>query len=97
MENIIFYRERNGDVYPEHILKMIRKRNGLDEADVTDDDEWNSMDPQTVFCECCEWNGLLGYGLSLLGLVQDVFGIDLDECVEMSKKRRELDQLLDTL
>lgn len=68
----------NKNIYPDNIMRNVRQNLGLDELDISRDDEIMSMAKQDVFNRYCEWNGLLGgYGYSLLNIVEDIYDINL--------------------
>lgn len=69
--------------YPEHILKMVRKRWGLAENDTSRDAGINKMEPDRVFYEILNWNGLLGgWDFTISEWVKDIYGVDLHEISE---------------
>lgn len=71
--------------YPEHILKMVRKRWGLAENDTSKDSGINKMEPDRVFYEVLNWNGLLGgWDFTIAEWVRDIYGVDLHEISERS-------------
>lgn len=66
--------------YPESIMRNVRQNLGLDEMDISRDDEIMAMAKQDVFNRYCEWDGLCGgYGYSLLNAVEDIYGINLQQ------------------
>lgn len=65
--------------YPENIMKRCRQRLGLDEDDTSRDDEINLLSPKEAFEECLIWEGIIGYGDTILGWVEDIFEVKLDE------------------
>lgn len=64
--------------YPEYILEYLRQREGLDEDDTSMDEEFNEMDKDEVLDEALNWLGLIGYGDTIRGLVEDIYDIVLE-------------------
>jgi hypothetical protein len=50
---------------PERVLNDLRERGHDDEAIA-------AMTPEKAFCEYCEWNGLIGYGPSLIHALDEL-------------------------
>lgn len=75
-------------MYPEYILKKLRLRQGLEHDDTSLDDRLNGLSPEVAFNEACMWEGFLGYGSSILGWVEDIYGIDIQQCADDAKKRK---------
>lgn len=70
----------NKNIYPDNIMRNVRQNLGLDELDISRDNEIMSMAKQDVFNRYCEWNGLLGgYGYSLLNVIEDIYDINLQQ------------------
>ena len=65
--------------YPEHIMRCIRQNLGLDEMDVSRDLEIYSMSRKEVLNAVCTWNGLVGYGYTVAGWVEDIYQIKLGD------------------
>ena len=63
--------------YPENIMQRCRERLGLEPDDTSRDSEINIYSPREAFDECCNWEGLICWGDTLLGWVEDCFGIEL--------------------
>lgn len=53
---------------PEHILKDLRER--------CTDEEIKGCSPEYLFNEYCEWNGLIGWGSSLLIAIESLRAAD---------------------
>ena len=68
--------------YPEHIVKCIRQRLGLEEDDTSRDEEISLMTPPEVFEEVLEWDGLIGYFCTIKNWIEDIYGFDIDEMVD---------------
>lgn len=84
-------------IYPEYILKKLRQREGLEPNDTSMDDMLNGLSPEIVFKEVCDWEGMIGYSSSILGWIEDIYGIDLNQCAEQAKKHREFTEFVETL
>lgn len=70
----------NVERYPEYILRYLRMRCGMDEADTSRDDYFQSLDHNSVFSEVLQWKGLLGgWDVSIKGWILDIYGVDLDD------------------
>lgn len=68
--------------YPEHILKILRQRRGLDENDKTEDKDLNMLSQNEVFSEVCEWDGLCGYAYKIKIWIDDIYKIDIESITE---------------
>ena len=64
--------------YPEHILRILRERNDLEEDDTSMDEEFQNMVPARVLRECLEWEGIRRYSSWLMARIYDIYGIHLD-------------------
>lgn len=64
--------------YPENIMKRCREAMGLEEDDTSRDVVINTYSPAEAFNACCNWEGLIGWGDTLLSFVEDCFGIELE-------------------
>lgn len=64
--------------YPEHILRILRERNDLEETDTSRDEEFQNMVPARVLRECLEWEGIRRYSSWLMARIYDIYGIHLD-------------------
>lgn len=65
-------------MYPEHILRKLRQREDLERHDTSNDEAFNQLSKATVFNEVCMWEGLVGYGDTITGWIQDIYGVDLN-------------------
>jgi len=63
--------------HPEYIMQKVRQRLGLEEWDTSRDDEINDMSHDLLFDHVLEWEGIIGYGLSIHGWIRDIYGIEL--------------------
>ena len=85
------YKEENK--YPEHIMKVLRQRLGLDEDDTLRDDEINIYSPSEAFEEVLNWEGILGYANTIKWWIESIYGIDIDALAEeMSETETEDDE-----
>lgn len=64
--------------YPEHILRILRESNNLEEDDTSRDEEFQNMVPARVLRECLEWEGIRRYSSWLMARIYDIYGIHLD-------------------
>ena len=65
--------------YPEYIMERLRQRYDLAADDTSMDCEFGEWTKGKVFREVLEWEGICGYSDWLLGLVEDIYGIELKE------------------
>lgn len=65
--------------YPEYIICYVRQRLGLQPDDTSEDDAINAMSESEVFAHVCDWNGLLGYGDTIMIWIKDIFRVDLKQ------------------
>ena len=66
--------------YNDEIMKAIRQRMGLNENDTSSDKEIMKLDKYDVFRQYCLWNGLMGrWHDTLLGVVENIYGVELKE------------------
>ena len=63
--------------YPEYIMKNLRQRRGLEEDDVKEDQDINTLSPSEAFDEVCNWEGLINYGGIIKGWVNDIYGVKI--------------------
>jgi len=61
--------------YPEYIMKKLRQRRGLEEDDVKEDQDINTLSPSEAFDEVCNWEGLINYGSTIKGWINDIYGV----------------------
>lgn len=73
------YTESNKIEYPENIMKCVRQNLGLDEMDASRDLEIYSMSRKEILNAVCTWNGLIEYGCTVAGWVEDIWQIKLDK------------------
>ena len=66
--------------YNDDVMKSVRQSLGLEEDNISRDDEIMQMDKKAVFEHYCLWNGLLGYYYQyLLEAVESIFNVKLVE------------------
>ena len=63
--------------YPERILKILREYNDLPTSEISHDAEFQAMSHNEVFSKCLEWEGILGYDITLIAWVQDIYKVEL--------------------
>lgn len=63
--------------YPEYIMELVRQHLGLEHYDTSRDEEIGTMSHDSVLDHCLEWEGIIGYGYTITGWVQDIYGVTL--------------------
>ena len=63
--------------YPPHIIRILRKAEGLDRQDSSRDDEFQDTYPETVFETVLQYEGIIGYVYTILGWIEDIFKVKL--------------------
>lgn len=74
-DSFIFYVNK----FPDPIMRKLRERLGLEAGDTTRDAEINRYGKFDAFCEVCNWEGIVDYGFTIAGWINDIFDIDLRE------------------
>lgn len=69
---------KNKNKYPEHIMKVLRQRLGLEADDTSRDNEINTYSPNEALEEVLTWEGICGYGSIIIWWIESIYGIDLD-------------------
>jgi len=64
-------------MYPNYIMDKVRQHLGLESWDTSRDEEINNMSHSEVFRHCLEWEGIIGYDLTIGNWIQDIYGITL--------------------
>lgn len=64
--------------YPQYIVRTVRECLGLDEEDSSRDNIINRMSPSEVFRRCLEWEGIIGYNMRIISLIEDCWGIKIE-------------------
>lgn len=64
--------------YPNYIMEKVRQHLGLESYDTSKDAEINDMNHNTVFFHCLEWEGIIGYGPTIHGWINDIYGVNLE-------------------
>lgn len=77
--------ENNPNKYSEEIMQTLRKRQGLDQFDTSEDEFLSEMKPDTVFNEVCNWNGLIRYDYTIKNWIKDIYGITLPDSDETTE------------
>ena len=67
------------DTYPEYIMEKLRQRRGLEEDDISEDEDIMAMSPDVAFDSCRAWEGLLGHGPSISAWIEDIYNIELSD------------------
>lgn len=83
--------------YPEHIVKKLRELDGLDEDNNSKDTEFQEMSPQEVFDAVLRYEGIIGYGFTILSLIEDIFKVRLIVDYEEQPREDFLQGLLNIL
>ena len=68
-------------VYPKylhHVMGKVRQHIGLTEFDTSKDEEINNMSHNAVLDHVLEWEGIIGYGGTIRGWVETIYGVTLE-------------------
>lgn len=65
--------------YPESIMRDVRKNLGIDEMNTSRDLEIYQMDRKDVLNAVCTWNGLIGYGSTVIDWIEKIYQIELQD------------------
>ena len=65
--------------YDEYIVQYVRQNLGLEPVDESRDNEIENMTREEVLNRVLEWNGLIGYGYTIRGWIESVYGIVLED------------------
>ena len=68
--------------YPENIMRMVRQNLDLDHDDTSRDREIEDMSKYEVFSRVCDWEGLIGYGNTIVKWINQIYGIDINNIGE---------------
>jgi len=60
-----------------HIMDKVRQWKGLSGWDTSKDAEIDEMSRNEVFDACLEWEGIIGYGSTIRGWIEDIYGVPL--------------------
>jgi hypothetical protein len=63
---------------PERIMRDMRERRGLEADDTSQDQEILKMGKVEFLDEWLDWEGLIGYTMSIMDIIHYAFGIDLE-------------------
>ncbi len=63
--------------YRNYIMEKVRQHLGLEYYDTSRDAEINDMAHNDIFYHCLEWEGIIGYDLTIRGWVVDIYGVTL--------------------
>ena len=65
--------------YPEYIMKTLRQNSGLEKDDTSHDKVFESFSKRMVFDRLLIWEGIIGYSGRIIGFIEDVYGVKLEE------------------
>lgn len=65
--------------FSESVMELLRQRLGLEEDDTSRDNEINSYSMNEAFDEVLIWNGIIGYGNEIRSLIDDIYGLCIDD------------------
>lgn len=65
--------------YPPYIMRQLRESLDLEPEDTSKDHTINNMSPKTVFRKWLDYEGIIGYSNRIISLVEDIFGVSLEE------------------
>jgi len=65
--------------YSRTIMESCRQRLGLDKEDTSCDLDIAGWSNGRVFRECLEWEGIIGYDLSIRIWIEEIYGVELNE------------------
>ncbi len=63
--------------YLHHVMGRVRQHIGLVEFDTSRDEEINNMSHSAVLDHVLEWEGIIGYGGTIRGWIETIYGVDL--------------------
>lgn len=64
--------------YPENIMCMIRESFSLEPDDTSRDGEIDLMTNREIFEAICNYEGLIGYADTIIGWINQIYGVDLN-------------------
>lgn len=65
-------------MYPEWLLKDVRRNLGLEPDDTSHDEEINAMSKQEVFERYLTWQGIIGYSDRIILVIETIYNVELD-------------------
>ena len=65
--------------YSEYILRCVRQNLGYASDDKQADEEIESMERSEIFERYLQWQGIIGYGDTLLRVIEDIYDIELED------------------
>lgn len=65
--------------YPENIMRMVRGNLDLEHDDTSRDGEIEAMSKHEVLNRVCEWEGIIGYGDTIIKWINQIYRIDLNK------------------
>lgn len=63
--------------YPTYIMEKVRQHLGLEPGDTSWDDVINGSTRDAVFAHCLEWEGIIGYDITIRDWIRDIYGVTL--------------------
>ena len=63
--------------YPENIMRMVRESLDLEPDDTRRDGEIDLMTNREIFEAICNYEGLIGYADTIIGWINQIYGVDL--------------------
>ena len=64
--------------YPENIMRMVRESFDLEPDDTNCDGEIDLMTNREIFEAICNYEGLIGYADTIIGWINQIYGVDLN-------------------
>ena len=65
--------------YSEYILSCVRQSLGYEADDKQADEEIESMEKSEIFERYLQWQGIIGYGDTLLRVIENIYDIELED------------------
>ena len=63
--------------YSDNIMERVRLHLGLESNDTSRDVEINGMTHDSVFQHCLEWEGIIGYDISIHSWIKEIYDVVL--------------------
>jgi hypothetical protein len=64
--------------YSNRVLRAVRQQLGYDEDNVAADTEINAMSRHEVFDRWLRWEGIIGYHVRLISVIEDIYKVKLE-------------------
>ena len=65
--------------YSQPIMERLRQRHRLKPDDMSEDEAIMKYPKQRVLNECLHWEGIIGWSAWIIGMVEEIWGVDLKE------------------